>query len=97
MTSNTKDNVQYGTAVFAVVSGIALAYLSFCIYGDVKDSVLWYMSQVLIYSGGIFGVSIYFKTKLGTFESQAMQKLKDEILAHFGKDDDKKGGFNGRR
>lgn len=91
MTSNAKDNVQYGTAVVAVLSGIALAYLSFCLYGDVKDSVLWYMSQVLIYSGGIFGVSIYFKTKLGTFESQAMQKLKDEIIAHFGKNDEKKG------
>ncbi len=59
-----------------VVSGIILAFLSFFLNGyNISDGVLWYISQALVYSGAIFGVNIYFKTKLGNFES----KVKDEI------------------
>ena len=33
--------------------------------------------QTLVYSGAIFGVNVYFKTKLGNFES----KVKDELAS----------------
>ena len=33
--------------------------------GDVKDSVLWYVSQTLVYAGSIFGVGIYIQSKWG--------------------------------
>ena len=49
-----------------IISGIVLAFLSFFLnHYDISDGVLWYISQALIYAGGIFGVSIYFKTRLG--------------------------------
>lgn len=77
MTPNVREGLQYGTAIGMVVSGIILAFLSFFLNNYViSDGVLWYISQALVYSGAIFGVNIYFKTKLGNFES----KVKDELV-----------------
>lgn len=76
MTPNVRESLQYGTAIGMVVSGIVLAFLSFFLNGyNISDGVLWYISQALVYSGAIFGVNIYFKTKLGNFESN----VKDEL------------------
>ena len=77
---NTKDWIQYGSAIGMIVSGIVLAFLSFFRNdGDISDGVLWYVAQALTYAGGIFGVSIYFKTKLGDFESRAKREIKELI------------------
>lgn len=63
-----------------ILSGIILAFLSFYHNdGDIAEGVLWYIAQALTYAGGIFGVSIYFKTKLGDFESRTKQELVDAI------------------
>lgn len=64
MTTNTKEWIQYSTATLMIVSGVVLTFISFFLKGDVTDGVLWYMAQALTYAGAIFGVSIYFKTKL---------------------------------
>lgn len=65
MTTNTKEWIQYSTASIMILSGVVLTFFSFFLNGDVADGVLWYMAQGLTYAGGIFGVSIYFRTKLG--------------------------------
>lgn len=76
----TKDWIQYGTAIAMILSGIVLAFLSFYRNeGDISEGVLWYVAQALTYAGGIFGVSIYFKTKLGDFESRAKREIVDAI------------------
>ena len=81
MKTNTKEWIQYGSAIVMILSGIVLGFLSFFINDDhdIADGVLWYIAQALIYAGGIFGVSIYFKTKLGEFESNARKELKEYI------------------
>lgn len=59
-----------------ILSGIVLAFLSFFLNSyNISDGVLWYVSQALVYSGAIFGVNVYFKTKLGDFESRVKQTL----------------------
>ena len=59
-----------------ILSGIVLSFLSFFKNdGDISEGVLWYVAQSLTYAGGIFGVSIYFKTKLGDFESRTKQDI----------------------
>lgn len=76
MTPNVREGLQYGTAIGMVASGAVLAFLSFFLNNYIiSDGVLWYISQALVYSGAIFGVNIYFKTRLGNFES----KVKDEL------------------
>ena len=82
MQANTKEWIQYSTAVLMVVSGVVMAFLSFFLNNyDIADGVLWYISQALIYAGGIFGVSIYFKTRLGEFESKTKQEIVDALRA----------------
>ena len=64
-----------------ITSGITLAFLSFFRNdGNISEGVLWYVAQALTYAGGIFGVSIYFKTKLGDFESRTRKEIVDAVL-----------------
>jgi hypothetical protein len=79
MTSNSKEWVQYLTASAMVFSGIILAFCSFFTTGDVKDGVLWYIGESLTFAGGIFGVSIYFKSKLGESKSSLIEYI-DSII-----------------
>lgn len=66
-----------------IVSGIILAFLSFFHNnGDISEGVLWYIAQALTYAGGIFGVSIYFRTKLGDYESRVREQINDYIQQH---------------
>ena len=76
----TKDWIQYSSAIAMIASGIILAFMSFFRNdGNISEGVLWYVAQALTYAGGIFGVSIYFKTKLGDFESRTKQEIVDAI------------------
>lgn len=84
MKTNIKEWIQYGTAIAMIGSGIILAFLSFFLKGDITDGVLWYISQALIYAGGIFGVSIYFKTRLGEFEHRTRMVI-EEYMGRKGK------------
>ena len=85
MNANTKEWIQYGSAVAMIISGIVLAFLSFFLNNyDIAEGVLWYISQALIYAGGIFGVSIYFKTRLGEFEHKAKKDIAEYIRSKTG-------------
>lgn len=71
-----REGLQYGAAVGMLASGVVLTFLSFFLNNYVvSDGVLWYVSQTLVYSGAIFGVNVYFKTKLGNFESMVKNEL----------------------
>lgn len=86
MTTNSKEWIQYMTATLMVVSGVVLSFISFFTKGDVTDGVLWYMAQGLTFAGAIFGVSVYFKTKLGESENRIKQFVTEQIA--------RKGGDN---
>lgn len=77
MKQNTKDWIQYSTAVAMIVSAIVIAFLAFFFTADIASGVLIYIAQALCYAGGIFGVSIYFRTKLGEFESKTKEQIKE--------------------
>lgn len=71
MSPNVREGLQYSAAIGMLLSGVVLTFLSFFLNNYVvSDGVLWYVSQTLVYSGAIFGVNVYFKTKLGNFESR---------------------------
>ena len=79
MTANSKEWIQYSTAALMVISGVVLSFISFFTKGDVTDGVLWYMAQGLTFAGAIFGVSVYFKTKLGESEYRIKEFLSKQI------------------
>lgn len=66
MRANTKEWIQYGSAVAMLGSGIILTFLCFFLnHYKVDDSVLWYVAQTLVYAGSVFGVSVYIRSKMG--------------------------------
>lgn len=74
-----KDQIQYTIAIVLFLSGISIAFLSFFLTLNIASGTLIYIAQAFITGGGIFGVSIYFKTKLGEFQSKAMINIEELI------------------
>lgn len=72
----TKTRLSLLSAIVMQLSGIALAVASFMCspVGEISDSVLWYVAQTLIYSGSIFGVSVYVQTKVAEIRSELLGK-----------------------
>ena len=69
---------QYIVALAMLLSGIILAFLSFFLNDhDIANGVLIYIAQALVYSGSIFGVALYIKSKLVEFRSE-MKKMSKE-------------------
>jgi hypothetical protein len=62
-----------------VASAIVIAFLAFIITSTIESGVLIYIAQALCYAGGIFGVSIYFKNKMGEFESNAKEQIEHMV------------------
>lgn len=85
-----KDKVQYIMAIVLILAGIAMAFASFFIISAIEAGVLIFISQCFITAGGIFGVSIYFNSKIGQFSSKLTNELKDAIVKEIDKrvDDD---------
>lgn len=76
MTPDSKDKIQYGTAVLMLLSGLVLTFCSFFMKGDVLDGVLWYAGQTMVYAGSIFGVAMYIRTKSGEIKNFIDERLK---------------------
>lgn len=71
-----KDKIQYSMAILLIVSGIVAAFVCIIFNSfNISTGVLMYIAQAFICSGGIFGVSIYFKTKLGEFDTRQKYEL----------------------
>ena len=85
-----KDKIQYIMAIVLILAGIAMAFISFFIISVIEAGVLIFISQCFITAGGIFGVSIYFNSKIGQFSSKITNDLKDAIVKEIDKrvDDD---------
>ncbi|MBQ6188792.1 MAG: hypothetical protein IJK45_01300 [Bacteroidaceae bacterium] len=81
MKQNTKDWVQYMSAVALILSAIALAFLSFIITEDIGAGPLTYIGEALSAALGIFGISIYVVNRLDGIRSD----LKREMTEMMGK------------
>lgn len=75
-----KDQIQYITAIILILSGVIIAFLSFFLNSfNIATGVLIYIAQAFVAGGSIFGVSIYFKTKLGEFKSDAVEEIQKAV------------------
>ena len=77
MKRETKDLVQYGSAIGMLLLGSGLAIAGFIqsSNGEIHDSVLWLFAQCLLYAGSIFGVSIYITERFSRIENKIHKKL----------------------
>lgn len=80
MQRNTKEWIQYGSAIVVLTSGIVLAYVSYFTsqMRDVTDNVLWYFSQTLMYAGSIFGVTIAIDAKFENIKNKFFNHKNNE-------------------
>lgn len=78
MKKETKENIQYGSALGMLVLGGGLAIAGFIVVptGEIHDSVLWMFAQCILYTGSVFGVSVYVTGKFRYLEG----KLEDKLL-----------------
>ena len=76
---DTKERIQYATAVAMLVSGLVMSFVGFYAapVGEISDSVLWYTAQTLIYAGSIFGVGLYIDGRLKRLENKRKFNLDD--------------------
>ena len=79
MTRSTKDYYQYISAVAMILSGIILSFISFFFFFFLTNGVLWYTAQALTFAGGIFGISLYFRTNLGEFKSDIKEFINTKL------------------
>jgi len=78
-----KDKIQYLVAIALIASGIIIAFLSFFLNSfNISNGVLIYIAQAFVAGGSIFGVSIYFRTKLGEFRGEAAKDI-EKIIEHW--------------
>lgn len=71
-----KDKIQYTMAIMLIVSGIVAAFVCIIFNSyNISTGVLIYVAQAFVSAGSIFGISIYFRTKLGEFDSRQKQEL----------------------
>lgn len=78
MTSNTKETVQYSTAIGTLITGIVMCFISFFLneYG-IEDSVLMYFGETLLFCAGVFGVNLYINDKIMQTENRIDKKIKE--------------------
>ena len=80
MTREKKENIQYATAIFTLLSGILMCFLSFFLHEyDIETSVLMYFGQTLIFCGAVFGINMYIKTQVMEVESRLDNKISKKL------------------
>ena len=90
MKQNTKDWVQYMSAVALILSAIALAFLSFIITEDIGAGPLTYIGEALSAALGIFGISIYVVNRLDGIRNDLHREM-TEIMGKITKIDNNNG------
>ncbi len=81
MKQNTKEWVQYLSAIALIASAIALAFVSFFVTQDIGGGPLTYIGEALSAALGIFGFGVYVANKFGEFKTEIrreVQAIKDE-------------------
>lgn len=76
MKPETKENVQYSTAIITLFTGIVMCFLSF-FFNDyvVHDSVLWYFGETMVFCGAVFGIHMVIKNRIGEAEARLNEKI----------------------
>lgn len=80
MQKNTKEWIQYGSAVVVLIFAIVLVYISYFTSKtqDVTDNVLWYFAESLMYAGSIFGVAIAIDAEFENIKNKFLNHNRDE-------------------
>lgn len=80
MEQNTKEVIQYGSAVAMIATGIILAVASFIWLRLIHSSVLAYMGEAVGFASAVYGLSMYSRSNANDMKRE-MEDFKQEIRA----------------
>lgn len=75
MKQNTKDWIQYTTAMLLIGSAILIAFVSLLMTMAIGPGVLAYVGEALSAGLGIFGIGFYFANKMAEFQSDIKHQV----------------------
>lgn len=79
MKQNTKDWMQYGSALFLIVSSVVLAFVSFIITLTIGAGVIEWGALSLSAALAIFGVGMYFQNQFITLETKLKSQIREKL------------------
>lgn len=83
MKQNTKDWIQYASAIALIASAIVIAFVSFAVERMIAEGVNTYIGIALSCALAIFGVATYMVTQVASFKSEIRDELKrDRRMSH---------------
>ncbi len=80
MKQNTKDWIQYTSAVVLIVSAVAMAFISFFMTLEIGAGPLTYIGEALSAALALFGISVYMVSRFGQLRTEIRTEL--EQLRH---------------
>lgn len=78
MKQNTKDWIQYTSAIALIASAIAMGFLSFILTLDIGAGPLTYIGEALSAALALFGISVYMVNRFGQLRNELRTEL-DQI------------------
>lgn len=83
MKKETKDVIQYGSAIAMIGTAIGLSIFSFIWLGLIHASVLTYTGEAVGFACAVFGLTVYSRSKVQEAREdmqEEFEQLKQELL-----------------
>ena len=64
MKQNTKDWMQYASAIAMLISAIAIAIWSFARLSEIHNTVLAYVGEAIAFAAAVFGLALYARNEI---------------------------------
>lgn len=64
MKQNTKDWIQYASAILMLLSAVGLALWSFQTLNQVHSTVLGYVGEAIAFAAGVYGLALYARNEI---------------------------------
>ena len=90
MKQNTKDWVQYSSAMLLIASAVAMGFLSFLITEDIGAGPLTYIGEALSAALAIFGISVYVVNRVSDMQKEIREQLNQMKKGNANETDDNK-------
>ena len=81
MRQDTKDQIQYGSAVAMIASSIILAFASFALLHFIHSTVLAFVGEAVGFAAGVFGLGVLAHSK-GVELDERFHMLEEKINRH---------------
>ena len=74
---NIKEKIAYTMSVILILSGIAMGFVAFFVHPEheITSGPLMYCSEAFVTGGGLLGIGLWVKGKIGEINNYIIDKL----------------------